>query len=71
MKWGENMRVGEREEGRKRRGKGEEGREGKGQAARVDSAHGFQVPVPGAYEGQGCSSPGAEGGPDRAASTVS
>lgn len=30
------------------------------------TAHGFQVSVPDAYGEQGCSSPRAEGGPDRA-----
>lgn len=29
----------------------------------MNSAHGFQVLVPGAYDEQGCSSPGAKGGP--------
>lgn len=48
-----------REEGRKEGG-------WTGQVGRVDSAHGFQVSVPDAYGGQGCTSPRAEGGPDRA-----
>lgn len=55
--------------GRRRRGQGKEGaREGggedgpAGQVGGVDSARGFQVSVPGAYGGQGCSSPRAEGG---------
>lgn len=59
--------------GRRTRGQGKEGgREEEredgpaGQVGRVDSAHGFQVSVPGAYGGQGCSSPKAEGGLDRA-----
>lgn len=60
---------GERKEGRKGREGRKGGREGEreaGQAGGVDSAQGFQVPVPGAYAGPGCSSPRAEGGPGRA-----
>ena len=48
-----------REGGRKGRRKGG----WTGQVGRVNSAHGFQVSVPDAYGGQGCSSPRAEGGP--------
>lgn len=47
-----------REEGKERRRTDQPG-------GRVDSAHGFQVSVPDAYGGQGCTSPRAEGGPDR------
>lgn len=44
---------------------GKEGRRMDRPGRRV-AAHGFQVFVPDAYGGQGCSSPKAEGGPDRA-----
>lgn len=57
------MRVGKRKEGREGRKGGREGEREAGQAGGVESAQGFQVPVPGAYAGPGCSSPRAEGGP--------
>lgn len=55
--------------GRRTRGQGKKGEREDGPAGQVggvDSAHGFQVSVPGAYGGQGCSSPKAEEGLDRA-----